>query len=466
MSKNKNKIKLEKLLKKGCLCTVDDYIAKYGIGKLYDDRCFPFYLFFTDYLNHDFVYNIKNPFLIVKVLVENCYEALEDKFINCRYINTMPKEYLVNVLAILNNHSNSCFKFQKYIISLFDEERVYDLIGYCLKNKVDLTTDISRALANHLIALQNIDLINEVGTLNNPHIDLIINREIKNKFPYDDLVKYFKYYNNDYEDGTISILLDSSEEEKIEKNEVLEDNVTIIASKLRSLDNVKINKFGRFNSVIYDFISDINNALKMNELDELDLNYLAQEIEKTGNFLLIENWVLNTSCSYNYTLVDALIDFDYRKIISVIFDAQDKSYKNYLVEKIFKDEYLSLLNYILDSFTKDEKGDLVIATKYGDIKNLDYLLKTMYEKNPEFKIEDKDTIYALVTNGSSYTMKLLQEVDFTKEERIKIVKSWKEKKLFDFYIIYGSYILNGLNGLTVNESAIAENREMLLSLRK
>ncbi len=459
--------KLENILKKEGLCAVDNYLAICDIKKLLNDKSFSFYQFFTDYLNHDFVYNNKYPFLAIKILVENGYESLEEKFINCRYINTIPKTYLTDVLIILNkNYPYGCYKLLNYIINLFDIGSMYDLIGYCVKNNICFKKEINIALANQLISLKNIDLILFASNLNNNDINRIINKEITSNFSYPDLVKYFTYYQNDYEDDTISALLNTSKKTKVDKTQVLGDTIKIISTKLDTLKDVKFNKYGRLNSIINEFIYDINNVIKTNELDEFDLNYLAHEIAKTNNLFLIENWVLNTSCSYNYTLVDKLISQNNQYIISLIFDAQDKSYINYLVEKIFQDKYLSLLNYLLNNFNKDEKGDLVIATKFGDIRNLDYLLKTMYDANPKFKIEDKNIIYALVTNGSSYTTKLLQEVEFTKEERIKILKSWKEKKLYDFYLVYGSYILNGLDGLNINESTITENREMLLSLRK
>ena len=80
--------KLENILKKEGLCAVDNYLAICDIKKLLNDKSFSFYQFFTDYLNHDFVYNNKYPFLRITERKKEYAERADNKLLysqKCAY---------------------------------------------------------------------------------------------------------------------------------------------------------------------------------------------------------------------------------------------------------------------------------------------------------------------------------------------------------------------------------------------
>ncbi len=428
-------MKLNAILKLKGVQGVDEYIKNndFWFSQISDDKLLDFV---KKYLAYPFVPR-ENAFKILDYMDMISDGVLPSKdygklIYDSTYFKTMPKEYAVDFM-------------KAWLVSSGDVKIINNLIKYITK-KEDLEEimqfyigeDISQEVADKLIELRDFSLILDSRRyVLNRYLDKLIPENFTIEEIKDEVIRYVKGAKSvDSITGTIDFILEYSDKKKV------------IDLLIDILKEVKV--INRFWSELY-----LNQIVFLaTNFDMNDYDRIAKKIEETEDEDLLMNWVLHTSCPYNYYLVDRLMKSNKNRLLLVT--AEDKNYISYMINNMEDKEQQEFIKYV------------ILRSNMIGIELTDLVVSICFSEGIISKSFDKEMAYNLIINGSKYTYYFLNKyslLDFNLEERRIILKKWRLLGLGDYCTIYGSYLISGDKNMLPSYENIEENKEMLRSLR-
>ena len=439
---------LNAILKRKGITGVDEYIKELHYKDyihISDKTC---YKFVSNYLNHPFVYNPNYSFAIIIFIADIQFRLPSDfldNIANTTYFKTMPKEYINRATSVA---CQSYFSYDHYcsfctslINGLNTEEDIKEFISHNPKEST-----LCKILAQKIVSFQDIDFIIEI----NPDLDQLINIHfdyyVPRNFSFEDTKKYLTYYKagkySCYIDGSINILENNEEAKNIPQE-----------AKLDAYLDIVYNKINRYKDYVSEItISFIEDLLSCKRFTDYDYNYLASKILTKDNDKVALVWVCETYCSNNLAIIDKLITNNIKNL-PIILETDNDDYLNYIVNKIPEDKINEFFSYLK-------------KLANTNINIIDKVLDIILNKYPNYKLSTNPLSFELVKNGSNYAPIILQEKEFTKEERIDIYNSWLDLELELYLASFSNYLLNGFKKYIPTIEDFTSNKEMLLELKK
>ncbi len=342
-----------------------------------------------------------------------------------------------------------------YLSSFGDEAFINEIINNI--SNIDALKDLVRdyvmasnasTVAYKLLQVESIDLILESKDYWY-YLQDYLNADITDYYSFEDIKTYLLNYSN-HNHEVIKVLTNCRG--FASKEDILEAISDIVVAKSREMGLNDANKNSK--SDIVEFLQSIFNDLNNNDFfTKEDLNYIAKKIEDANNKEALIVWVSNSLCSYNYQILDKImLDYDN---LPVLFNAFDKSYINYITTRILMGK----------SKLEKQKFKQYISDHYNlfDQNVMDKILFLAYTCS--YKLS-KEEIYGFLLKGSRYVRQILENYDFSEEERIKVFQVYKDNQYIDLCTLYGTYLIKGEKSALLSGEEEEKFKPLVLSLKK
>lgn len=391
--------------------------------------------FINLYLKHSFDSSNPYPFAIFSYIKKiNTWNWNYTKLINTTYFNSMPSSYVIDALLINHLSIDGYEDFVNYMIAKLENKDIPRLKEL---SKIEPFTKSLPALVDKLTTYKDIDLIIALfPKLNKEDISKILNIVYLN-YNYLDIKKFALSLDSIiYLEDIIYWLLDNN---KIK--DVLDILIGIDAK----------NQLENNNNTFLDFVKLLENDSPENEYIPL----LAEEILNSGNFRLMYYWVITIDCIKNYEIIDNLLLNKNLNLSKFVLDL-DYTYAEYVVRKICNEMEIVKLEKLVEGIFGYVEDNV--------IEKVDYILSLISYLRPTYEIP-KGLVMNLLVYDTRYYRAILENYEFSLEER-QLILSWLHlNKRYDLIAIYGSYLLSGDKNKLVAELIISDNKDTLKRLR-